>query len=202
MFVCVDMEGAEWSVSVRSMSPVGAGGPAPGALPAAGDDRPSTSGQVAPRAPGQDDSIPVNESIISLLLKLHSQLSGRLDAFSLEEPPPDEHAPRDGPYYIGRVLRQLAALEPACAAAIAHVRRTLWPHQRERQAEQRARERRERDERARRARDRQAQLVRDFQRRQQQFLAAMAAEGGDTAHMDWEEEVRRDCRPLRPIGIG
>lgn len=32
-----------------------------------------------------EKSFPVNESIISLLLKLHSQLSGRLDSFSLEE---------------------------------------------------------------------------------------------------------------------
>lgn len=30
------------------------------------------------------DTVPINESIISLLLKLHSQLSGTLDSFSLE----------------------------------------------------------------------------------------------------------------------
>lgn len=40
-----------------------------------------------------DDSIPVNESIISLLLKLHSQLSGRLDSFSLDEPEPQSDEP-------------------------------------------------------------------------------------------------------------
>lgn len=41
----------------------------------------------------EEDSIPVNESIISLLLKLHSQLSGRLDSFSPDEPAPAAHEP-------------------------------------------------------------------------------------------------------------
>ncbi|XP_013164217.1 PREDICTED: E3 ubiquitin-protein ligase UBR3-like [Papilio xuthus] len=134
-----------------------------------------------------DESIPVNESIISLLLKLHSQLSGRLDSFSLEEPAPASQEPiGDGPYFIGQVLRKLAALDARCAAAVQHVRRTLWPHQRERQAEQRARERREKEERSRRARERQQAVMREFARRQQQFLSAMRAEAGDA--MDWEDE--------------
>ncbi|XP_068633066.1 E3 ubiquitin-protein ligase Ubr3 isoform X2 [Battus philenor] len=137
--------------------------------------------------PDPNESIPVNESIISLLLKLHSQLSGRLDSFSLEEPAPTSQEPiGDGPHFIGMVLRKLAALDARCAAAVQHVRRTLWPHQRERQAEQRARERREKEERSRRARERQQQLMREFARRQQQFLSAMRAEGGDA--MDWEDE--------------
>ncbi|KPJ20557.1 E3 ubiquitin-protein ligase UBR3 [Papilio xuthus] len=45
-----------------------------------------------------DESIPVNESIISLLLKLHSQLSGRLDSFSLEEPAPASQEPIGGAF--------------------------------------------------------------------------------------------------------
>ncbi|CAG5038301.1 unnamed protein product [Parnassius apollo] len=133
-----------------------------------------------------DESIPVNESIISLLLKLHSQLSGRLDSFSLEEPGPITQEPiGDGPHFIGILLRKLAALDARCAGAVQHVRRTLWPHQRERQAEQRARERREKEERSRRARERQQQLMREFARRQQQFLAA--ARATDCA-MDWDDE--------------
>lgn len=46
----------------------------------------------------KNDQIIVNESIISLLLKLHSQLSGRLDSFSLEEPAPASQEPI-GIYY-------------------------------------------------------------------------------------------------------
>ncbi|CAH1638018.1 unnamed protein product [Spodoptera littoralis] len=105
----------------------------------------------------------------------------------LDTPPvPIEYG--DGPYFIGGVLRKLAALDARCGAAIAHVRHSLWPHQRERQAEQRARERREKEERSRRARERQAQVMRDFQRRQQQFMSSMHGLDEPGA-MDWDEDA-------------
>ncbi|XP_032517089.2 E3 ubiquitin-protein ligase Ubr3 [Danaus plexippus] len=171
---------------------------------------PSTDTQLQLHTP-TDEQIPVNESIISLLLKLHSQLSGRLDSFSLEEPAIACDEPiGDGPHFIGLLVHKLAALDARCAAAVQQVRRALWPHQRERQAEQRARERREKEERSRRARDRQQQLMREFARRQQQFMSAMESMEG--APMEWEEEVQRDydcviCNttapttPHDPIGL-
>ncbi|XP_041979503.1 E3 ubiquitin-protein ligase Ubr3 [Aricia agestis] len=176
----------EWSVMVGDESP-------PPALPApqphAAHDTQvqvhSTSGE----------QIAVNESIISLLLKLHSQLSGRLDSFALEEPAPASQEPiGDGPFFIAKLLHKLAALDARCAAAVSHVRRSLWPHQRERQAEQRARERREKEERSRRARERQAQLMREFARRQAQFLSTLDGEGAHA--MDWDDgppERDYDC---------
>ncbi|XP_073956501.1 ubr3 ubiquitin ligase [Choristoneura fumiferana] len=122
-----DVSSPEWSVSLRDPSPLSAADPQPS----------NTQVQLHQAA---DDSIPVNESIISLLLKLHSQLSGRLDSFSLDEPEPQSDEPiGDGPHFIGQVLRKLARLDARCAAAIDHVRHSLWPHQRERQAEQRTR---------------------------------------------------------------
>ncbi|CAG9786509.1 unnamed protein product [Diatraea saccharalis] len=148
--------------------------------------QPSTSAQVQVHNQQSDESIPVNESIISLLMKLHSQLSGKLDSFSLEEAPPETDEPiGDGPYFIGQVLRALAQLDVRCAAAIQHVRHSLWPNQRERQAEQRARERREKEERSRRARERQAAVMREFARRQQQFMSHVRAAA---QHMEWDED--------------
>lgn len=116
----------------------------------------------------------------------------------------------DGPHFIGALLHKLAALDARCAGAVQALRRALWPHQRERQAEQRARERREKEERARRARERQQQLMREFARRQQQFLAAVGAGAADV--MDWEDEPQRDydcviCNttapstPQDPVGL-
>ncbi|XP_028172665.1 E3 ubiquitin-protein ligase Ubr3 [Ostrinia furnacalis] len=170
----------EWCVSVVPPRP---------ALPA---PQPSTSTQLQVHNQPQDESIPVNESIISLLMKLHSQLSGRLDSFSLEEPAPETDEPiGDGPHFIGQVLRALAKLDARCASAIAHVRQTLWPNQRERQAEQRARERREKEERSRRARDRQAAVMREFARKQQQFLSHVQAAAA-SEQMDWDAD-----EPLR-----
>ncbi|CAG4991843.1 unnamed protein product [Colias eurytheme] len=153
-----------------------------------------------------EEQIPVNESIISLLLKLHSQLSGRLDSFSLDEPPPASQEPiGDGPHFIGQVLHKLAALDSRCADAIQQVRRTMWPNQRERQAEQRARERREKEERSRRARERQAALMREFARKQAQFLSAVRQLEGE--HMEWDDEpVARDydcviCNTTAPAAL-
>ncbi|XP_047991395.1 E3 ubiquitin-protein ligase Ubr3 [Leguminivora glycinivorella] len=196
-----DVSTPEWSVSLREDSP-----PLSHALPCT-DPQPSTNTQVQLHT-GTDDSIPVNESIISLLLKLHSQLSGRLDSFSLEEPEPTVDEPiGDGPHFIGQVLRKLARLDARCAGAIAHVRHSLWPHQRERQAEQRARERREKEERSRRARERQQQMMKEFQRRQQQFLSAM--QRLEPEPMDLDADADYDCvicntsstsTPQHPIG--
>ncbi|XP_037294366.1 E3 ubiquitin-protein ligase Ubr3 [Manduca sexta] len=210
------LEGAEWSVSLRAQSPRRAPAlPAPPhSLP---PDQPSTSNQIATvqmHSQTEPDSIPVNESIISLLLKLHSQLSGRLDSFSLEEPaPPNEEVIGEGAAAVGGVLRRLAALDARCAGAVRALRAQLWPHQRERQAEQRARERREKEERSRRARERQQQVMREFARRQQQFLSAMEAEAGEAASMQWEDEAPErdyDCvicntttpsTPSDPVGL-
>ncbi|XP_045773199.1 E3 ubiquitin-protein ligase Ubr3 isoform X1 [Maniola jurtina] len=183
--ITYEIDEPEWRLTIHEESP-----PRP-ALPA---PQPSTDTQVQLHTQ-KDENIPVNESIISLLLKLHSQMSGRLDSFALEEPAPTSEEPiGDGPHFIGALLHKLSALDARCAASIQNVRRTLWPHQRERQAEQRARERREKEERSRRARDRQQQLMREFARRQQQFMSAMAMEVGDGA-MEWDEEeevVERD----------
>ncbi|KAI5639121.1 E3 ubiquitin-protein ligase Ubr3 [Phthorimaea operculella] len=169
----------------------------PALLPAPADSTSSTDTQVQVHTEQADEQISVNESIISLLLKLHSQLSGRLDSFSLDEPAPATNEPiGDGPHFIGQVLRNLAQLDARCAAAIGHVRQSLWPHQRERQAEQRAREKREKEERSRRAKERQQQLMKEFQQRQKQFLSAMQSmEANEGGTMDWEweeEEAERD----------
>ncbi|XP_064072729.1 E3 ubiquitin-protein ligase Ubr3 [Vanessa tameamea] len=203
-----DMEVPDWGFEGNLFEE----SPAP-ALPAPPSDDPQPSSNTQIQLHTQtDEQIIVNESIISLLLKLHSQLSGRLDSFSLEEPPPPSQEPiGDGPYFIGSLLHKLAALDARCAASVQQLRRTMWPLQRERQAEQRARERREKEERSRRARDRQQQLMREFARRQQQFLSAMAGLGA-AEDMEWEDEVQRDydcviCNttapstPQDPIGL-
>ncbi|XP_072948868.1 E3 ubiquitin-protein ligase Ubr3 isoform X2 [Epargyreus clarus] len=188
--IVTEMEVQEWAVR--------AGRATPPALPAPPDLAPAPAARADDTQmelhTQSDEQIPVNESIISLLLKLHSQLSGRLDSFSLEEPAPELDEPiGDGPLFIGALLRQLAALDARCAASVRALRRALWPHQRERQAEQRARERREKEERSRRARERQQQVMREFARRQQQFLSAIQSMEGDADAMDWEEEpLERD----------
>ncbi|XP_047503172.1 E3 ubiquitin-protein ligase Ubr3 [Pieris napi] len=203
-----DIAEPEWVVGRRRALPP----PPEGELEAEIAGAAAIVGTVSAHGSQAGGQVPVHESIISLLLKLHSQLSGRLDSFALDEPPPHTDEPiGDGPHFIGIVLHKLAALDVRCAEAIQQVRRTMWPNQRERQAEQRARERREKDERSRRARERQDQLMREFARKQQQFLSSVRQLEGE--NMEWEEELLArdyDCvicnttapaAPHDPIGL-
>ncbi|KAG4079082.1 hypothetical protein HA402_001053 [Bradysia odoriphaga] len=148
-----------------------------------------------------DDSIVIEESIISLLLKLHSQLSGTLDSFSLNESVNDmedmvvdsEPGPSnreyvnqptfatvtdsrigDGPFFIGNLLHKIANLDEMCALRINEVRQSMWPNQREKQAEQKAAETREKEERSKRARERQQRLMEDFANKQKKFMETSA----------------------------
>lgn len=166
--------------------------------------------------------ISIDESVISLLLKLHSQLSGTLDSFSLEDNE-DEDAMSDdenisvssdhiisshftnlnearvgdGPFFIGNLLRKIAKANDKCASNINEIRQKLWPNQRERQAEQKIREAREKEERTMRARERQQKLMEDFANRQKQFMATEGKmmEGIDDDEIDEEEarEKEYDC---------
>uniref|UniRef100_A0A2M3Z193 E3 ubiquitin-protein ligase n=1 Tax=Anopheles braziliensis TaxID=58242 RepID=A0A2M3Z193_9DIPT len=208
-------------------------------------------------------TVVLEESIISLLLKLHSQLSGALDSFSLddeqdEDPVTDQpkatssassascssstaggqmmelddeepssmavnedtpnkvageigtsHKRRanhggwcnrisgsrigDGPFFIGNLLRRIAALDPSCVTRINEIRAQLWPNQRERQAEQKAREAREKEERTKRAKERQKKLMEEFANRQKRFmLLAMTSMGGDPSSMDCFDDDEDD----------
>lgn len=167
------------------------------------------------------DTIMIDESIISLLLKLHSQLSGTLDSFSLDdnddeemaadddcsstssEPStshfPNSNEPRvgDGPFFIGNLLRKIAKSDETCASNINEIRQKLWPNQRERQAEQKAREAKEKEERTKRARERQQKLMEEFADRQKQFMATEGKmmEGIEDDENDVEEarEKEYDC---------
>lgn len=168
------------------------------------------------------DTIQIDESIISLLLKLHSQLSGTLDSFSLDDNEEDEgmagddcsstssepsnsslfpnsNEPRigDGPFFIGNLLRKIARTDETCARNINEIRQKLWPNQRERQAEQKAREAKEKEDMKRRSRERQQKLMEEFANRQKQFMATEGKmmEGIDEDENDVEEarEKEYDC---------
>lgn len=75
------------------------------------------------------------------------------------------------------LLRRIARLDRGCAQTINEIRERTWPNQRERIAEQAARETREKEERSRRAKERQQKLIEEFARKQRRFMEM--AEGMD-----------------------
>lgn len=142
-------------------------------------------------------SVKVGESIISLLLKLHSQLSGVPDSYNPEQTTisdneassssssstsdsssssftsllPNESRIGDGPFFISQLLRKISDLDPMCKQTIIETRNKLWPRMQEcEEDEQRERENREREERRRRAKERQQKLMAEFANKQKQFM--------------------------------
>lgn len=144
----------------------------------------------------QPQSVKVGESIISLLLKLHSQLSvpasynpeqnamsdnetmstsssssSISDNSSSTSSSPSESRIGDGPFFISQLLIKIADLDPMCKQTIIETRNKLWPRMQEcEEDEQRERENRERKERRRRAKERQQKLMAEFANKQKQFM--------------------------------
>ncbi|XP_070516369.1 E3 ubiquitin-protein ligase Ubr3 isoform X1 [Cardiocondyla obscurior] len=164
--------------------------------------------------PMQPQSVKLGESIISLLLKLHSQLSGVPDSYNPEQNAmsdneassssstndnssnfstssiPSESRIGDGPFFISQLLRKIADLDPMCKQTIIETRNKLWPRMQEcEEDEQRERENREREERRKRAKERQQKLMAEFASKQKQFMEkAMKTEEAGASGMDWDQE--------------
>uniref|UniRef100_A0A0C9QRP8 E3 ubiquitin-protein ligase n=1 Tax=Fopius arisanus TaxID=64838 RepID=A0A0C9QRP8_9HYME len=142
------------------------------------------------------------ESIISLLLKLHSQLSGSPDSWSPDETggrqpeasssstPMDSFESRigDGPYFIGQLLRKISELDDNLKHNINETRNKLWPRTRECEDAQREVEHRDREERRKKAKERQQKLMAEFANKQKQFMKkAMETEDASTSGMEWDQ---------------
>lgn len=126
--------------------------------------------------PEDQPSIEVNESIISLLLKLHSQLSGIPDSFDPDDDEIDYFAAGDdkvpcgdGTFYVGKLLKKIAMSDSGCNRYIQKTRGQLWPSQEENEKAKKMRENREREERRRRAKERQQKLMAEFTKKQNEF---------------------------------
>lgn len=136
----------------------------------------------------QPQTLKVDESIITLLLKLHSQLSGVPDSYNPEQSiipeneagssssssstaaEPTESRIGDGPFFIAQLLNKIANLDSMCKDAINEARNKLWPSMQESEDKQREKEHREREERRRRAKERQQKLMAEFANKRKQFM--------------------------------
>ena len=166
---------------------------------------PELGGSEQPAITTPRSVVNINDSIISLLVKLHSKLSGRPDSYSplverRKDPklaasctqPYRDSRIGDGCFFIEKVLDKICDLDVACEQFIKVTRAQIWPtqHAREAQAEERQ-EREEAEARKRRARERQAKMMRDFAERQDRFMKTTM----ETAPIWEEEEVAETSGP-------
>ncbi|CAL7947523.1 unnamed protein product [Xylocopa violacea] len=150
----------------------------------------------------QSQTVKVDESIITLLLKLHSQLSGVPDSYNPEQSGisdneasssssigPTESRIGDGPFFVAQLLNKIGNLDPMCKEAINEARNKLWPSMQESEDKQREKEDREREERRRRAKERQQKLMAEFANKRKQFMEkAMETDEAGVSGMNWDQK--------------
>ncbi|CAN7992707.1 unnamed protein product [Ixodes hexagonus] len=147
--------------------------------------------------------VEVQESILSLLLKLHSKLSGTPNSYrppSLDDPGPseEEKAVRvgDGPRYLGLLLDQLTRLtrpQEGGQGPVEEQRKRIWPPKEDPVADGApgtGKEASDREERRRRAKERQMKLMAEFANRQRSFLKKAMEIGGEEGEPS--DEYERD----------
>ena len=168
--------------------------------------------QAAITSPTQRSVVNINDSIVSLLVKLHSKLSGKPDSYTpmverranpaLANTTTQQYKESrigDGCFFIEKVLDKICDVDVACEQFIKVTRAQLWPTQHAREAQQEERQEREEAEaRRRRARERQAKMMRDFAEKQHRFMkTAMetATDGGEEEAEQTGTNIRReyDC---------
>lgn len=125
--------------------------------------------------------INVNESIVSLMLRLHAKYSGKQDSYMPKSERSGvstsaEYAESrigDGCFFIEKVLDHICDLDSESAEHVASSRQLLWPDYHEDEARLDAeRERAEADTKKRRAKERQRQMMEQLAQQRQRFIQA------------------------------
>lgn len=138
--------------------------------------------------------VPVEESILSLLLRLHSKLSNEPDSY--RPGPIASGRIGDGPFFIKRVLDTYVQLNASNGmTAVKNWRRKLWPQSVPAEESGMAEDgggdvggknrRNELEERRRKAKERQQKLMAEFASRQKAFMKKMEM---DSSMKDGEED--------------
>ena len=139
----------------------------------------STS-SARPELRGPNKTAKINESMISLLLRLHAKYSEKPDSYipidkrsgmSVEK---DYRESRigDACFFIEKLLDNIFELDEACALSIENCRKTVWPHYHEEKARLDAeRELREAAEKKKKAKERQANMLAQLASQRKRFMA-------------------------------
>ncbi|XP_076360822.1 ubr3 ubiquitin ligase isoform X3 [Tachypleus tridentatus] len=129
--------------------------------------------------PSCNSVVDINESILSLLLRLHSKLSGVKDSYRpptermeiLSDDAINESRIGDGPFFIGQVLDRFVQLNVSSGEQpVQDIRQRLWPKKEEVKKGGSAKDALDKEERKRRAKERQQKLMAEFASRQKAFM--------------------------------
>ncbi|KAK3103122.1 hypothetical protein FSP39_016629 [Pinctada imbricata] len=127
--------------------------------------------------------VPVNDSIISALIKLHSKLSKKTGSYvplSMCKRQTSDSVIGDGPFFVAKVLDKMSRLSTDCAKSIEESYRILVPKD---ASSGKKRDTAKEEDRRRKARERQQKLMNKFASQQKAFME----QNPDTEPLDDEE---------------
>ena len=151
-----------------------------------------------------EERVYIHESIVSLLLRLHSRFNGNTDSYHLPDvstelsesdpqslPSTSTTLPRhstsiddsrigDGTFWIGKVLDKLSKLDPRVRQCIQSTRMALWPPRPTDSLLDETPDEVKEKEKKRKIRERQQRLLQEFATKQKQFMQQAMAEDMDT----------------------
>ncbi|XP_061179951.1 E3 ubiquitin-protein ligase ubr3-like [Saccostrea echinata] len=115
--------------------------------------------------------VPINECIISILMKIHAKLTGRSCSYvplSQSKRQLSDSVIGDGPFFLCKLLDKMSRSSTECARAIEEVYRSLQP--KEASGVGKKRDTAKDEERRRKARERQQKLMNKFASKQKAFM--------------------------------
>ncbi|GFY54890.1 e3 ubiquitin-protein ligase ubr3 [Trichonephila inaurata madagascariensis] len=132
----------------------------------------SCSGEQRYHSFSNKRTIDVHESILSLLLQLHSKLSEKPDSYKPKQELTSEELNSrigDGILFVERLLNQITVLGKSHLSVIQSIRQKLWPRKIDVTASPSS-ENVDKEERRRRAKERQQKLMAEFASKQKAFM--------------------------------
>ncbi len=121
----------------------------------------------------------VNESMISLLLKLHSKYSNRFDSYVPLDQRSGATVSReyresrigDACFFVEKLLDRICETDEQCRASVEGWRKQLWPHYHKDEAKKdEEQEKREAEEKKKKARERQRKLMEQMAAQRRRFM--------------------------------
>ncbi len=146
--------------------------------------------------------INVNESIITLLLQLHSKYSNRPDSYVPQRQAQDHLDSRigDGSFFIEKVLDKICNLDQACAETVNSARQSLWPDYHEDEAKKDAeRERLEAEAKKRKAKERQRQMMEQLAQQRKRFMAKIESTTGGGENLKDFKPIDEHLKASNPV---
>ncbi|XP_041366438.1 E3 ubiquitin-protein ligase UBR3-like [Gigantopelta aegis] len=146
---------------------------------------------------------PVNENLITLLVKLHNKLSGKSNSYACSTcegggAKPSEAAVGDGPFYVGRFLDRLCRQSSECAKLVSEIAATRQQKEKDKKQGQTVNQ----EERRKKAWERQQKLMAEFASKQKAFMEQAMEEEEDASEETTQEKSKSEEKLLDCVICG